>query len=217
MCDITKPITFSEEEIALINEKLEDINFKHTHWSNEDLKELRKGIREYYKKIQSSICVYCRQKLSRRNTSNVHIEHIIPKSLMCHFIFEPKNLCVVCGDCNLIKGDREVLKKDEYILTSKHEYKKYPKKSETFKIYHPHYDIYEEHIFKAGEIYFPISEKGQYTVHVCQLWKIAKDKLALKSPLMKMDYVMRNVTVSYLDSDDENKIEKINQLKKRLL
>lgn len=163
---IENPIEFSQQLKDIIATKLKTPNFQHTNWSDDDLEPARQEIRNYYRKEQRLTCIYCKGPISIRSASGANIEHIVPKSANIHFIFESKNLCVICPDCNEYKGKREVLA--EPVTTSKNKIK-YPSKSSDFRIMHPHFDDYEDHILKANRIYVERSDKGGYTIYICNL------------------------------------------------
>lgn len=163
---IDKPIELSELALEVIEQKSKSAMFSHADWGCEELKVVRKEIREYYREIQRLRCVYCQNQVSARSAQGAFIEHIIPKSQNPHFMFEPKNLCVVCADCNEYKGGKSV--DFERITTSRNK-RKYPESSADYRIVHPHFDEYEDHILKANRIYVDRSEKGGYTIYICGL------------------------------------------------
>jgi hypothetical protein len=164
MPDITSPVSYTAEQSVVISVKLKDKNFTYKDWGKDDLLQIRTHIRNYYRDLKA-ICSYCRKDISLRSASNSHVEHIIPKSIQRNFIFEPKNLCAVCCDCNEIKSEKEV----QNPLKRKKSYTFYPRSSNAFKVVHPHFDNYEEHIFKCGDFYIDLSQKGSYTILICQL------------------------------------------------
>lgn len=168
MPDITAPVKYNAEQSTVISAKLNDKKFTYKDWGNDDLLSIRTHIRNYYRDLKG-VCAYCGKDISLRSASNSHVEHIIPKSQEKSFIFEPKNLCVVCCDCNEIKSEQEVQKTSPNPLKRKKPYKLYPRSSNAFKIYHPHFDIYKEHIFKCGDFYIDLSTKGSNTILICQL------------------------------------------------
>ncbi|ALS32446.1 hypothetical protein PTRA_a1195 [Pseudoalteromonas translucida KMM 520] len=141
-----RAIEFTKEQKALIKEVVDTPEFNHIDWSSDSLENLRSSI---------------------RNAANCQVEHIAPKSKYKNFIFTPKNLCVVCVDCNNAKRDIDVVKP----LPLKKERTKYPPSSQ-FLIIHPHFDTYDEHLIKFGErFYFSLTEKGSCTYSVCKLNK----------------------------------------------
>ncbi|NPE55989.1 HNH endonuclease [Dickeya dadantii] len=163
---INNPINFCAESLLIIERKLSSPDFNHTKWSDEDLKSLRAEIRSHYRNEQRLECVYCREPISVRAAHAAPIEHIVPKSQYLDFIFEPKNLCIICPDCNEFKGKNEVL--FEPIIKGKQR-KRYPTASSSFRIVHPHIDDYDAHIIKANRVYIDITTKGHFTIGICKL------------------------------------------------
>ncbi|QXR09429.1 hypothetical protein EVX74_018295 (plasmid) [Acinetobacter lwoffii] len=169
MPDIKNQISFTVQIKKILREKLKDTNFKYTDWSDESLEETRKLIREFYRNEQNGKCAYCRQGVSLQSASNAHVEHILPKSKHLKFIFEPKNLCVICADCNEIKREKEALGSPDEVLKKK-EISLYPRSSKAFIIVHPHFDNYHEHIrILVGGEYVDRTPKGNVTIGICKL------------------------------------------------
>ena len=166
MSKINNPVVYDSNHDVLIKRKLSDVSFRHEDWGNEDLKELRKHIRNHYRKEQKSKCVFCKKSISLRSVSNANIEHIAPKSKYIKFLFTSKNLCVACADCNEIKGVKEVFNKKNII--------RYPRSSSAFKIVHPHFDKWSDYITKTNDGYYVGKDdlgkgKGSYTIFICGL------------------------------------------------
>jgi uncharacterized protein (TIGR02646 family) len=169
MARLLTAIAFSESAQKLIGKFNIDHFFDHKIWDTQDLEELRKEIRDFYRIEQKAICSYCRQVISIVFPTNAHIEHIAPKSIHPEYIFEAKNLCVICSDCNQIKRDQETI--NEIPDTIKKKYKtKYPDKPEDFFIVHPHFDDYDKHILIINGFYVDNdSKKGNFTIGACRL------------------------------------------------
>ncbi|WP_280375116.1 HNH endonuclease [Pseudomonas sp. BN515] len=140
--------------------------FSHTRWSDPDLEAIRCEVRDFYRKEQRLNCAYCLNPVTARSAQGAHVDHIVPKSIYPQFMFEPKNLCVTCPDCNEYKSQREVLA-DPAIKTNPK--KKYPTDKKNYRIFHPHLDDYSSNIIKAGFLYFENSPEGGYTIYVCNL------------------------------------------------
>ncbi|EKL9958197.1 hypothetical protein PTB57_005023 [Vibrio parahaemolyticus] len=113
MKDIEKPVTFDTTLKQLIKTHLNDPSFSHSNWGDSDLLPVRTHIRNHYGPLQKYKCYYCREKLSRRSTCNRQVEHIVCKSEYEKFMFEPKNMILICSDCNEIKGSTKVTKKEK--------------------------------------------------------------------------------------------------------
>lgn len=168
MADIEKPIMYTPEFRTRIIEFMARPDLKSSDWSGDDVKDIRKYIRDYYRGLTKK-CFYCRKEISLRSVGNCHVEHIIPKSESLHFMFEPKNLCVICSDCNEIKSKKEVVEKLEEVTRGNKKFKMYPRSSNAFLVVHPHFDNYDDHIHCCGDIYISKSVKGSYTIHICEL------------------------------------------------
>lgn len=173
MPEINNTITYSTALNAVIQTKLTQIGngFTYTNWGDIDLEELRKYVRDFYRIEQKGYCAYCKNELSLTSVLNCHVEHIVPKSKHIDFIFEPKNLCVICAECNQIKREQEVLSCIPDILTLSRGKirKRYPSVSNGFKIVHPHFDNYKDHILIFGKFYVDMSPKGHFTIGACKL------------------------------------------------
>jgi len=163
---INEPVVYSEEQLAIIAVKKSDRQFTHANWGDDDLQGLRYEVRTHYRNVQRLVCVYCQERISVRAAHAAPIEHIVPKSQYLEFIFEPKNLCVICPDCNEYKGKNEVMY--EPVINGPRRIR-YPTVSSAFQILHPHFDDYAAHIIKANRVYVDRSPKGHYTIGVCKL------------------------------------------------
>lgn len=166
MPEIKHPIVYSAESANKIREAKRKPGFSHTYWSDPELESVRVEVRAYYRKEQKYKCAFCQQLASLKSAQGAQVEHIAPKSIYPQFLFEPKNLCVVCPDCNEYKKNREIIA-DKAIKTNAK--RDYPKSTDKFRIYHPHYDNYKENIIKAGYLYFGLTEKGSHAIYVCNL------------------------------------------------
>ncbi|HDQ4464502.1 TPA: hypothetical protein P9G65_004913 [Pseudomonas aeruginosa] len=169
MADITKPVAFTKQMQELINDKLADPSFTHENWNDPDLLEVRSHIRAHYRKVQFGYCAFCRKDVSLQSAMNCHVEHIAPKSLYRNFIFEPKNLCVICADCNQIKRDQEVLRDIPDTLINGSKRVRYPRAESAFLIVQPHFMNYEQHIEEFSGFYVDLTEEGHFTIGACVL------------------------------------------------
>ncbi|CRM26678.1 hypothetical protein [Pseudomonas sp. 8 R 14] len=162
---IKYPITLSATSSVIVEQKKTSPGYSHTSWGDNELLPVRREIREHYRNAQRLTCAYCLGPISSYSTFGAQIEHIAPKSQYLDFMFEPQNMCVVCPDCNEFKSNREALVKP--VLTANRV--NYPKNSALFRIVHPHFDSYEEHIAKFNRLYVECSDKGGYTIYICNL------------------------------------------------
>jgi len=167
MADIQYAYAYSQDQRSLVRRKSNDPSFSHRSWQDDDLVELRSAVRDHYRTEQSGRCAYCRNEISLISPQNAHVEHIAPKSKHPRFIFEPKNLCVICADCSAIKRDQEVLEAAPDPLSR--QVKRYPRASSAFRIVHPHFDRWDEHILKVHGFYVDRTPKGHFTIGACVL------------------------------------------------
>ena len=165
---VNKPVQFDSTLQILINKIQTSATHSHSDWSSDDLAPLRRVVREHYRNTQRLKCAYCLGPISDKAVDGAPIEHIAPKSLHLQFIFEPRNLCVICPECNFIKLNQETLNQIDDPL-KKIKTKRYPRSSKSFKIVHPHLDDYSEHIAKLGHLYIGLSKKGDWTIMACCL------------------------------------------------
>ncbi|OBU38123.1 HNH endonuclease [Photobacterium phosphoreum] len=163
-----KAILFNDDEIKQINKKLASKGFNSTSWGDSDIFNIKDKIKNHYLSEQKTICPYCLRDLQTTHGRYWDIEHIIPRSLQDNFMFEPKNLCMACVDCNTAKSAKKI--------TTSTAKKKYPIKSNLFLIIHPHLDVYEENLqpIKPGFFYIPKTEKGVKTIEICNLNRFYK-------------------------------------------
>lgn len=156
-------IIYSEEALVKIREKINSNDFCGAQWSDEDVNFIRKEIKDHYIKVQNHTCVYCKQVIKSNNGRLWDVEHIISRESTHEFMFEPKNLCVACPECNNRKGANKV--------TLSKARKRLPIKSTEYFIIHPHFDNYDDHIeaVKPGEFYISKTLKGEKTISMCGL------------------------------------------------
>lgn len=169
MPDITATIIYEKALSTIIEQKQKGADFGPEIWSADDLQALRVAVRNHYRDAQHGLCAYCRQPVSLQSAANCHVEHIAPKSLYPEFMFEPRNLCVVCADCNEIKRNQEVTATVPDTVNKGSRRKLYPRTSSAFKIVHPHFDVYDEHIERVHRFYVDLSPKGHFTIGACRL------------------------------------------------
>lgn len=165
---ISSSYVLTAAEQRLVNEfKILPHEKQHGYWEKTDvdgpLSELKAAIKEFYLKAQNFKCVYCQQRIVVEHHGAWDVEHIIPKDVRPEFMFECANLCVACKDCNGDKWNKNVL------IDKKR--KTFPKNKEAYKIFHAHFDIYEENIkiIELAGFYLPLNEKGRATVEMCGL------------------------------------------------
>lgn len=166
MPTINNPIVFSMEALQKIAEVQREPGYDHTRWGGADLESVRCEIRNFYRREQRLSCAYCREQIGVQSAASAPVEHIVPKSRYLQFMFEPQNLCVICADCNEFKRSREAFADPP--LTG-NAIRTYPTDTNRYRLFHPHFDEYQDHIIKVGFLYLEKSGKGAYTIYICKL------------------------------------------------
>ncbi|URF03969.1 HNH endonuclease [Cupriavidus campinensis] len=167
--EIANAMVFGEAERQSIEQIQSFVDYSHHSWSVDELETVRSAIRAHYRNEQRGLCAYCRNPVSLQSPQNCHVEHIAPKSKYLGFMFEPKNLCVVCADCNTIKRDQEVHNDEPDTVQNGSRRRQYPRSSAAFRIVHPHFDRWDDHIERFGKYYCDKSAKGHFTIGACIL------------------------------------------------
>lgn len=215
MTDIAMPVTFTDDMTQVIMSKMSDPTFTYHEWGADDLMALRRHIRDHYRRVQRGSCAYCKKDISLQAAENCHVEHIAPKSKYQSFMFEPKNLCVICADCNVIKREQEVLQEEPDPVVRRGTRKRYPRSPGAFKIVHPHFDVYDDHIEIFGSFYCDKSDKGHFTIGACKLnrklrmfgWENAYD-----------DADVASAAEQYLEAEDPiARVKALQALKRKLV
>ncbi|HCS63981.1 MAG TPA: hypothetical protein DIW64_07775 [Cellvibrio sp.] len=206
---INNKYVYSESQLTLIKKHPPD----HKIWGCSDLESIRCDIRNHYRQEQKGVCAYCGNLISLTSPLNANVEHIVAKSVQPQFMFESQNMCVICADCNQIKKDQEVRNDIPGVLRN-NKAQRYPRSSSAFKIVHPHFDIWSEHIIKMGVIYIDRSTKGAYTILTCKLNRYVHafgigDAYISDAELIKQ---ATKVVESANDFDMENETKKLRQL-----
>jgi len=158
-----KPYELSEEESQIVKSVQCDDLSPQQKCDDCRVTTMKSNIKKHYIAEQDKTCAYCQVNMHTTHGMVWDTEHIIDKDSSPQWMFKPLNLCVSCKDCNGAKGTRAVTKSKSY--------KKFPSKSANYRIIHPHFDNYDEHIEVAvpGATYRYITEKGRYTIEVCGL------------------------------------------------
>lgn len=202
MPDISKPYIYCDDFEKRLKSKFSESGVTYSNWQDDDISDIRSDIRDFYRREQNAKCAYCKQSVSLVSANNCQIEHIVPKSKYIEFITEPKNLCVICADCNEIKRNQEVLNEVPNV-TEKTNIKRYPKSSNAFKIIHPHFDNYNDHILEINGFYLDKSLKGSYTILFCKLNR-KLHKIGYENPVFSDAEVMI-LMENYLSEKDSLK------------
>lgn len=215
MSDIKSPVSFTSEILKIITTTVGASTFDHQDWGSPELELVRQYIRNHYRQEQKGFCAYCQGVVSLQSANNCHVEHIAPKSKYKKFMFEPKNMCVVCADCNEIKREQEIMNEEPDPVLKGGTRKHYPRSSSAFKIVHPHFDIWSDHIQKFGAFYGDKSEKGHFTIGACKLNRYLR-KFGWESDYDDSDIAEQ--AQAYLDNPDPaGRLQALQRLKAKLV
>lgn len=193
-------MVFDAEQARIIDEEARSADFSHQSWSCDELEAIRSAIRNHYKNEQRGQCAYCRNPVSIHDAMNCHVEHIAPKSKYPQFMFEPKNLCVICSDCNSIKRNQEVMQEEPDPVVNGRNRRRYPRASSSFFIVHPHFDRWDDHIQVFGKYYVDKSAKGHFTIGACVLNRHLRQ--FGWEPTLINDQQMAGAMTAYLEGTD---------------
>jgi hypothetical protein len=172
---IREPYQPNDEEEKAIKE-LADKGLEPKNWNSKKkgILSFKEHLRDDVYEKQNRKCAYCRLHIAKACWPS-HREHIVYKDDHPQWMFLPKNLCVSCYWCNKWKDTTEVL---EDPLTET-----YPKTGDGFKIIHPFYDTYSEHIELVGDVlYRGRTDKGKFTIETCHLYRaeLAEERVDMK-------------------------------------
>lgn len=171
MAIIQSPVVYSEASLKVIREYEVTPNLQHQDfWMKDSVSPIKTEIKNHYKEMQKSKCVYCSKIIPVKHSAVWDAEHIVARENAPHFMFTPKNLCVTCKDCNGAKSNKNVL-----VNKSR---KIYPTSSDDFLIVHPHFDDYQDHIaIYMDKVYSPKTKKGQITIELCNLLRFSYESV----------------------------------------
>lgn len=204
---IKKPVTYQERNYKEID------NAKH-NWEDSRASDTRKDIRDHLIKEFNKTCCYCQSKI-RGGTAKPEIEHVVHKKKYKQFTYHPKNLVLVCRNCNTLKNTAETLIPD--IRDPNCSFNDYPSDPSAFLIIHPYFDSYDKHIEIEGSLFYQPknrSKKGLQTIEICNLYRLqlaedrAKDLLEeinlyervfSKAVCFATDEELRELTQQHLD------------------
>lgn len=141
-------------------------------WDDPVVNPVRAEIKDHYIAQQKRRCCYCNREYPTANKAVWDGEHIISKDIAPQFMFEPRNLAASCKDCNRAKWNNEVRINPER--------KSFPDQSQHYKIVHPHFDNYDDHIRWYGDAVKPLSSKGGELVGMCKLWRFGITKAGVE-------------------------------------
>jgi len=178
------------------------------NWSDEKYSSVRKTIKDHYLKEQNFTCCFCKQQIFVKSNRAWDAEHIISKFSHPAFMFEPQNLCISCPDCNNEKRDKGVLDRESRV--------RFPTISSAYKVVHPHFDKYEEHlkVLVVGKLYKWKTKKGRFTCRIYGLDRFMEDS-GRNSNVESGSNVQKLMKSALISSTDYEIVEK--QLLEELL
>lgn len=138
------------------------------------IKSFKENLRDDMYEKQNKKCAYCRIHVAK-GCDPMHREHIVYKDEHPQWMFLPENLCLSCFWCNNWKSTTEVMVDPQA--------ENYPKNGDGFKIIHPFYDKYSDHIELIGDVlYRGKTEKGVFTINTCHLYRVdlAEERVDMK-------------------------------------
>lgn len=156
--------------VVLSLDELDRIKAHNYDWSYYYLGDIIDKVRKFYTLEQIKLCAFC--KLPFRD--EIQVEHIIPKggknNPRKEFSYHPYNLVVACRNCNTKKSTN-----NDFVEQI---WKHYPTSGIYFKIIHPHFDNYFDHITIVDKSrYVAKSVKGFNTIKRCGLYESKMSEL----------------------------------------
>ncbi|MEX3998748.1 HNH endonuclease [Paraburkholderia sp. EG285A] len=165
------------EEVRLLGSKAKE-------WKT-NYKAIR-NIRERLLDLQNWRCAYCQAPIVADENGHRELDHILPKegskdakvplaqsgALVdryhtfgySRFRYEPKNLVVVCKQCNTYKSTFDPLANRASSCI------KYPSGLTSFTWFHPHIHRYSDHIKISKNMLFSrVTRGGAYVIYACKL------------------------------------------------
>lgn len=194
-------VNYEGKEKSLIDEFKALRDKSSANWSDEKYSSVRKIIKDHYLKEQNYTCCFCKQKFYVKSNRVWDAEHIISKIAHPEFMFEPKNLCISCPDCNNEKRDKSVLDRENIV--------RFPTSSSAYKIVHPHFDKYEDHlnVLVVGKLYEWKTKKGLFTYRIYGLDRFMEDS-GRNSSTDSCSNVKKLMKSALISSNDYEVVEK---------
>lgn len=164
---IREPIVYKDDDKVLVErfDAQPQSQKLPAYWVSTEVDSIKSRIKTFYIVAQNTKCCYCNRHLGSQNHRVWDVEHIASRAKHARFMFTPKNLAAACPDCNIAKSDQEIMVNPNKVS--------YPDKSEDFRIIHPHFDVFEDHIEIFTMIMAPRTEKGKKTIYVCDLLRFS--------------------------------------------
>lgn len=199
---IGQPYEYSDSE----NQKIADHYKCASDWTKEPLDSVKSSLREHLRVWQLNQCCYCRQQLGYKQRES-DLEHIVDKNGHWKFGFVPQNIALSCPSCNSIKTDQEVL------VDEKVDILEYPADGASFKIVHPYFDRYSDHIaILANSVYQSNTEKGSKLITMCHLYRLASVEEKAKKSKMAQCLVYSLYNDVLPEEERRQKMEEIKRI-----
>lgn len=172
--------------------------------SHKNLNAFKKSVKQHYIKHQDYRCIYCRQKIVVSHGASWDLEHIVPKKIKPLWMLKLKNLCVVCRDCNIEKGEKNTLINSKLVNI--------PLDPNKFCIYNPHVHTYAEHItvVSEGELYLPLTEIGRKTIDYCGFSRFLLKLSGVGVKSSSNALLMMKIVDKMTDEEDDDTFKKLN-------
>ena len=194
---------FSEKE----TQKIEDHYKCADDWTKDSLNGVKSSLRNHLLVWQLNQCCYCRQEIGCDQRKS-DLEHIVDKSGHWEFGFTPQNIALSCPACNSIKTDQEVLIDEKVNVAG------YPTDGASFKIVHPYFDRYSDHItILANSVYIGKSEKGANLIVMCHLYRLQSVEEKAKKIMMAQSPVC---SIYSGDLTEDERIQKIEEVRRQI-
>lgn len=154
-------------------------------WGSPYVKEVKDRFKAHKRIEQKERCCYCQRSIRGECKMVLDIEHILPKSIFSHCIFDLPNLAVSCRRCNMDvkRASVKFLNGDPLHLTSIDKAELF--KPDLYKFAHPNLvSVYKhiqirQHLIGAHTILFykVFSPVGEYTYDFFKLKDFETDSL----------------------------------------
>jgi hypothetical protein len=172
---IQNAVEFTDQERQLVIEMAGDPPTDPASWGTEELNGIRLKIKHFYIAEQNERCCYCDLEYPSQHGWVWSVEHVISRHLQPRWTFEPRNLAASCHECNGGKGKSEVRRNPNIVG--------FPDQGTRYKIVHPHFDNWDDHLRRLGQLYIALDEKGSFTINCCNLFRFAERKLNRRNPI----------------------------------
>ncbi|TRZ58741.1 HNH endonuclease [Pseudomonas alloputida] len=146
-------------------------------WNSPHVEQVKARFKNHKRAEQGERCCYCQRNILGEFSMVLDIEHVLPKSIFNHCIFDLPNLAVSCRKCNMkFKRARVDFLKQDLSRLPKMEKSQLFKK-EHYKFAHPNLDSVYDHlriqsVLDGPETIFRyriLTEVGRYTYEFFQL------------------------------------------------